>query len=138
MPTALRNTLAVLAGIVTAFLVVMLVEMLGHRLFPVPAGLDFNDKAAMAAFVRTLPVGALLCVLLAWVSGSFSGAWLAARLAVSRRPLLSGVVGLFVLAASITNLMMLPHPLWFSITAVIAVPAAAWLAGRLASAGAAR
>lgn len=37
-----------------------------------------------------------------------------------------------MLAATIANLISLPHPLWFTVTAIAVIPFMAWLAGVLA------
>ncbi|MGH9371321.1 MAG: hypothetical protein ACRD15_07315, partial [Vicinamibacterales bacterium] len=69
-----------------------------------------TDPTAIRAHVAQLPLGAFLFVLGAWSLGSFLGAWLAARLA-PRKQLAHGlIVGAPFLAASVANLVMLPHP----------------------------
>ena len=138
MPSALRNTLALLVGMAAGFTVVFVIESIGHQVYPPPADLDFSDPAAIREFVRTLPLGAFLFVLAAWVAGAFGGAWVAAAMANTRRMTFAGIVGALVLAASVANLLMIPHPLWFSVAALIAVPAAAVAGGRLATSAAAR
>lgn len=138
MPPILRRILAVLAGMVTGFVLVALVESAGHTVYPPPKDIDFTDPAALNAYVRSIPLGALLFVLLAWVVGTFGGAWVAARLA-GRQPMLhAGIIGALLLAASVANLIAIPHPVWFSVSAVVLVPLSAWRAGRLAADSAGR
>ena len=45
--TALRSVGAVLAGLVTLFVIVFIGEMAGHHLFPMPAGVDPHDMGAV-------------------------------------------------------------------------------------------
>ncbi len=138
MPPILRRILAVLAGMVTGFVLVALVESAGHTIYPPPKDLDFTDPAALNAYVRSIPLGALLFVLLAWVVGTFGGAWVAARLAGPQPMLHAGIIGALLLAASVANLIAIPHPVWFSVSAVVLVPLSAWRAGRLAADSAGR
>lgn len=50
------------------------------------------------------------------------------------RPLLfAGIVGTFVLAATIANLVMLPHPTWFAAIGIVGIVLAAVAAGAVAS-----
>jgi nicotinamide riboside transporter PnuC len=45
----------------------------------------------------------------------------------------ASIVGGLVLLGTIMNLFAIPHPLWFSITAVLAVIATIFITGRLGS-----
>lgn len=126
-----RKILAVVAGVILAGIVVYAVEAIGHQVYPPPAGLDMKNMEAMKNYVATLPMGALLFVLLAYVLGSFAGGWLAAKIARSSQihvPLTVGGVQLFF---GLINLLMIPHPLWFAIAAVIVFLPAAFLGGKL-------
>ncbi|MCG3120890.1 MAG: hypothetical protein ALAOOOJD_03785 [bacterium] len=126
-----RNILAVIAGVILAGIVTYAVQGIGHQVYPPPANLDIKNLEAMKAYVATLPMGALLFVLLAYVLGSFAGGWLAAKIARTSQihvPLTVGGVQLFF---GIINLLMIPHPLWFAIAAVIVFLPAAFLGGKL-------
>jgi hypothetical protein len=122
-----RKVLAVVAGAVVAFLIVLLVEGLGLRIYPPPPGVDVGDPASRAAAVAAMPLGALLFVLAAWVLGAGIGAAVATAV-VRREARWPGlVVGGLILAGSLYNLMVIPHPVWFTAAAVALVPAATWL-----------
>lgn len=126
-----RNILAVIAGVILAGIVTYAVQTVGHQVYPPPENLDIKNLEAMKAYVATLPMGALLFVLLAYVLGSFAGGWLAAKIARSSQihvPLTVGGVQLFF---GLINLLMIPHPLWFAIAAVIVFLPAAFLGGKL-------
>ncbi len=131
MQPYIRNLLAIVAGVLAAFVLVGLIEALGHMVYPVPEGLDFTNPDQLQAYVQGLPVGALLFVLAAWVVATFVGGLVAASVARTRPLLYSTIVGAVVLAATIANLLMIPHPRWFAIAAVVAIPIAAFVAARL-------
>jgi hypothetical protein len=46
--SALRDALAVLAGVIVGGVVVGAVESVGHLIWPPPPGLDVSDPAALA------------------------------------------------------------------------------------------
>ncbi len=128
----LRNVFAGVAGIATAVIVVFLIERLGHSIYPPPIDLDYSDVDAIRTFYSQLPLLALLFPMIAWIVGTFTGTLLACYLGTASTMTFAGVVGTLMLAATISNLILIPHPLWFSILAVVAVAGAAWLAMQLA------
>ncbi len=113
-----RKIAAGVAGVVVAFAVVALVEYIGHMVYPPPADIDTHDLEAMAQLVTELPMGAFLFVLAAWASGALAGSIVAGRIIGQPTVLYTiGVTGIVTLA-SIMNLIAIPHPTWFSISAI--------------------
>ncbi len=131
----IRNIGALIAGIVTAFASIYLIEKLGHTIYPPPADLDFSDPEAIRPYIATLPIVALLFPMFAWFVGTFAGSLVANFCGDAKPYVFAGIVGGLVLAATVANLIMIPHPLWFSITSLIGIVASAWLANRLAVTG---
>ena len=54
-------------------LTVSLVEMLGHMVYPPPEGLDPAHPETIIEAMKTMPGGALLAVVIAWILGAFAG-----------------------------------------------------------------
>lgn len=125
-----RSLLGVLAGAVVAVVVIMLVEMVSLWLYPLPAGVDASDHAALAAAVRMLPVGAFLLILVAWLLGAATGAVVALRVAMGAARWPGLAVGGLVLAGAAYNLATIPHPTWFVGVAVVGIIAATLLSTR--------
>lgn len=128
----LRLILATLAGILVSGLVVGLVEALNMMLYPPPAGIDLHDPAQVVEMVAALPTTALVVVLIAWSVGSFSGGWVAARLAKHHQAIVAAIVGAFILAGVIYNVTVLPHPMWMSILGLLLPIPSALFGARLA------
>jgi len=114
-----RNILAVVLALLAGALGVFLVESLSAFIYPPPADLDVADKEALAGFVEKLPTGALVLILVAHALGSLAGGVVCAL--VARRVWYGGaaIVGVLLLAAGVANLVMIPHPTWFSIIDVL-------------------
>lgn len=112
MQTVLRNLLAVVLGALATGLVVLGVQVLGHRLFPSAAPMDPADPEVMRTFVQSLPLGALAFVVMAWTLGAFAGSSTAIRLARSQHALLAWFVGGLTLATVGINVWQIPHPTW--------------------------
>ena len=82
----------------------------------------------MIEYVATLPVGALLFVLASYVIATFDGVFIAGWIGRAKPFIFALVVGVLMLVATITNLLMIPHPLWFSAAAIVGIIVAAWIA----------
>jgi predicted MFS family arabinose efflux permease len=116
-----RAIIAVIAGVIAAFIAILLVEELGALIVPAGQSPPLTDAAAMAAYLATLPMSAYAFVLAAYAVGSAVGGTVAARMVGRRDSRTVWVVGALVLAATVANLVMIPHPFWFSIASVAAI-----------------
>jgi hypothetical protein len=130
---SVRVVVAALVGVITALVLVVGIEAVGHRLYPTPAGIDLSDPDQLRRYVDGLPVGAFLIVLASWVVATFVGGLVAAMVATSHPHLLAGSIGVVILLATFANLVVVPHPTWFSVLAMVTVPVAAWASGVLAA-----
>lgn len=132
MHPLVRSALGLAAGAVVAFALIAGIQALNQALYPPPAGLDFNDRAAVAEYIALAPLGAMLVVLAGYAVGTFAGAFVAAK-AAGWAPVGHALIlgGLF-LAAGVANVVMLPHPAWFTAASLAVFVPAAWLGGRLA------
>jgi hypothetical protein len=126
-----RTILGLVAGTVTAFACVFLVETIGHLVYPVPADLGTGNEDQMAAFVRGLPLGALAFVAAGWFLGALAGGSVAA--VISRRRWASWLIGGLVAAAAIVTILMIPHPEWMQVSALIVPLLGATLGGHFAA-----
>ena len=125
----LRSILAVLAGLVVAWITVSLFEFASMHTFPPPPGVDVHDPQQLALLIAQMPVGALALVLAGWIVGALDGGLVATL--VARRRVPAVVVGVLVMLGAFLMVAMVPHPMWMSIAGVLLpVPSAlfgAWL-----------
>ena len=122
-----RNIGAGLAGVIISMVLVWVVEKIGHVVYPPPADLNFADPDAMRDYIETLPLGALLFVAAAWFIGTLGGTCAACAIGTAKPMIFAMVVGGLMLVATVVNLVMIPHPTWFSILGVVGILIAAWL-----------
>lgn len=134
VPKMLRFTAAVVVGVMVALALVAATDAISHAVYPSPIGSDILTTEQLNAHLRALPLGALLFVLFAWVIGTFGGACAASLVAGTRPTMFSAIIGVFVLAATIAYLIVIPHPTWLAVAGMVAVPATALAAGRVMSA----
>ncbi len=125
-----KRILAVVAGFVVANVVIAGTELVGSKVFPLPRGLDMKDPHALAAYVAGMPPGAVALVLFGYALGSFAGG-VAATVISGRATLTPGlVVGAFVTAGGVLNLVQIPHPLWLALASLAMYLPFAWLGSR--------
>ncbi len=116
-----RTIGGVVAGFVTAFVVVLAVEMIGLQVFPQPAGMDPTNPESVRQHLSEISAGSFLTVLAAWTLAAFVGPVVTRRIAgeAPRWPALT-VAALFA-ALCLYNLIMIPSPAWFGPAAVFVV-----------------
>jgi hypothetical protein len=130
MRAFLRSFLAVVTGLIAGFVVVFAVESVSHLVYPPPARLNMNDPGALREVIANMPAGAFAFVLFAQLLGTFTGALACATIA-GRAPLVHAmIIGGFFFLGCILNVFLIPHPIWYSVTAPPLALAAAYLAGR--------
>ena len=126
----LRDVGAVFAGMFIGGLANMGVLMLSWVIWPLPAGFDMNDPVALKAYVATMPVAALLVVILAHLSQAFLGGWIAARISVDRSMVVAMIVGALSLLGGILNMFNIGGPAWMWIEMPLYL-VASWAAATL-------
>jgi hypothetical protein len=126
----MRMGVAGVVGVFCAVAVVAAIELVSHAIYAPPIPPDMNDPAAVAAFIGSMPLGAFLFVLGAYVAGTAVGGLVANAIARRHAMRFAWIVGGLILAASIANFLRLPHPAWFVVATLVAVPLTAWLTGR--------
>ena len=127
----LKTVSALVAGVLLAVAVVILVQFVGHQLYPAADRIGMTDREAMAQQVAALPLGALLAVPLSWFAGSLCGGVLASIIDRTRPVIAAGGVAAFILFAAVYTLVVFPHPWWLAATGVTIIPFGAWIATRI-------
>ncbi len=114
----MRNVLAVLAGLATSMLLVFGIETLGTVFFPLPEGADPTNYEWLKNNIDQIPNGALVMVALAHLLGIVAGMYIASLNSKSSM-IPAYIVGVLMLLATVVNLFMIPHPMWFKISDII-------------------
>jgi hypothetical protein len=127
----LRSLLAIVAGLITAMLVIFGVEAAGMLLFPPPVGMRLETEADLARLVAMSSPAAKAWLVFGWALGSFVGAWVAARISVRHRRIAALAVALFIVAGTVMNAMVIAHPMWMNLLGLLLPVPLALLAARL-------
>lgn len=112
-----------IAGLITALVLIMLLERLSGTLYPPPATTRQPTIEELELFIASAPFGAVALLLLSYLTGAFAGGFVGTLLArPSWVPAL--VVGLFLTMGSVVNLLMVKHPAGYWAMLAIYLPGA--------------
>jgi hypothetical protein len=139
-----RCILAVILGAILANATIFLMHAVSEMIFAPPPELKAEfakvqsggemDRDKVRELIQTMPLGALLMVVLAWEMGAFVGGAASAVIAGWKRLVFAGVSGAAVLAGTILNIMMIPgHPDWMIIAGLLLPLPVSLIAGKLVS-----
>ena len=127
----LRVILGAIAGVTIAVGFAVFAEDRWAKSYPAPADLDWSDAAAVQRFMESLTIGAMLWLVAGWIGATFIGALIGSTFARARAPLVSKIVGGFMLAASSANFLLTPHPSWVIAATILGIVAVTWFAKML-------
>ncbi|WP_300545296.1 hypothetical protein [Maricaulis sp.] len=129
----LRNILAVIAGIVAGGIGVGVFEWLGHMAFPLQPALmaQLSDPETFREAAAQVPDINRLAVVAAWALGALVAGAVTAFVARRRHTGLALIAGGGLLFAGLSNLIMIPSPLWMWALGLAVFMPMAWLGARL-------
>ena len=131
MPSYLRVALALVAGVATGVLTMMLIQ---HFLpFQPPTGVDYASGKPFNAWVGSLPPWAFQVMLGVFLAGALAGGFVTRLIAPDPSAFpLELIVGFILLFYSIVSFQAAPTPPWLTYTACPGCRVFAWLGGWIA------
>lgn len=133
MNPIIKNILAVITGAVAGSILNMCIIMVSGSVIPPPAGADVTTMEGLKASLHLFEPKHFILPFLAHALGTLAGAFIAALLAATHKMQMALIVGFLFLVGGISNVFMLPSPMWFNITdiALSYIPMA-YLGGKFA------
>ncbi|MBK8052039.1 MAG: hypothetical protein IPK35_01840 [Saprospiraceae bacterium] len=115
MSPTVKNIIVFIGALVAGGVVVFGLESLSHQIFPPPSDINPNNLESLKSIMKNAPAGSLALVILAHAAGAMVSGWIIGRFASSSHRLLAMGIGLLWTITGVANLVMIPHPVWFSI-----------------------
>jgi hypothetical protein len=116
----IKNIMIIIGSIVAGSAVIYLAESLGHKLYPLPEGIDVYDSVAMKEYIFSMPLTGFVILLVGYELGGFGAGFFAALLSPpSFRTKNALIAGSFLTVGSAINLILIPHPVWFNIISMM-------------------
>jgi hypothetical protein len=125
----LRIIMGVIVGVVAGGAVIYGWEILGHKIWPLPPGLNVKDPEQLKTLITGMPVMAIAWIGIGYALGVFVGSSIA-NVVAQGRAVAGWVVAVLLMAGAVWTMIAIPHPLWFIGLTVVMWAAAAWGAAR--------
>ena len=109
-----RYVLPVVAGVMSGMILQVLGEKLIHMIFPAPAGLDVQNKEAIAAYMSQVPTVEFVFLLVNYAICSFVAGAVATFVVGREHRSPAIIVGSLITLGEVLNVVMIPQPIWFS------------------------
>lgn len=116
MSPVIKNTLAVILGIVGGSIINGAIISISSQIIPPPTGADITTMEGLKASMHLFQPRHFLMPFLAHALGTFTGVFIPFKLAVSHHFKMALTVSIFFLAGGIANVFLLPSPVWFTFT----------------------
>jgi len=123
----MKSAIAVILAIVIGSFTIFLVQRLGHKIYPMPMDLDFSNREAIKAYLSSAPLGSLLMVIIAWLTGSIVAGAIGSIYNRPEKLKVSVIAGGILMGFALINLINIPHPVWMWSSLLVFVPGA-WMA----------
>lgn len=111
----IKNTFAVIAGLLLGSIVNMGLITISGSIIPPPEGADVTTMEGLKASIHLFQPKHFIFPFLAHALGTFVGALVAALIAANHKLKFAIVIGGFFLVGGTANVLMLPAPAWFNV-----------------------
>jgi hypothetical protein len=133
MNPIIKNILAVVAGVVIGGALNSGIIMISSSVIPPPNGADVTTMEGLKAALPFFQPKHFIMPFLAHALGTLLGAFIAAKFSANHKMIFAYVIGGFFLIGGISNVFMLPSPVWFTIVdLVLAYIPMSFIASKLA------
>jgi len=111
-----RNFLAITAGIISCFLMIFAIEIIGHTLNPMPVSV-YDTEAFKNYIQNEAPKSFYIIVLIGYTVGSFTGGFVTSFISSTKKIVHAMTVGGILMGIGMYNLTTLHYPSWIVICA---------------------
>ena len=134
MNNTVKNSLAVIVGIIVGGALNMGIIMISGTIIPPPGGADVTTMEGLKASMHLFEPKHFLMPFLAHALGTFVGAAITAKMAANHKMRYAIGVGCWYFIGGVINIFMLPSPIWFTLVDLgLAYFPMAYIAGKIFS-----
>lgn len=119
MNSTLKNTIAVIAGLVIGSIINMGIIMISSSVIPPPNGADITTMEGLKETMHLFEPKHFLFPFLAHAIGTLIGAFTASKFAANKQKSMALIVGFIFLIGGTINVFLLSAPMWFNATDLI-------------------
>jgi uncharacterized membrane-anchored protein YhcB (DUF1043 family) len=135
-----NKILPIVLGIIVGFVVIRLFDFFSHEFYdqdvlsslPEPTKENREEyMQALSEMIAKLPMVSLVLVMTGWLVAGFVGGAVAAKLTKGNWKKNALTVGFILFLATLSNILIIPHPLWMTIIGLSGIVPLAYLGGLL-------
>jgi hypothetical protein len=119
MNSNLKNTIAVIAGLIIGGIINMGIIMISSSVIPPPNGADITTMEGLKETMHLFEPRHFLFPFLAHAIGTLIGAIVTSKFAATKKRSMALIVGFIFLIGGTINVFLLPAPMWFNATDLI-------------------
>ncbi len=119
MNSTVRNILAVVLGLIIGSIVNMGIIMMSGFIIPPPEGGDVSTMEGLKQTMHLFEPKHFIFPFLAHALGTLFGAIIASLVAATHKVKFALSIGFLFLIGGITNVFMLPSPIWFTVVDLV-------------------
>lgn len=116
----MRQILSIIAGLSTAFLIIVMAQMIKEGLFPTPINLNFDETAKVDEWYASLPSKAFVILAISHSFAAFSAGLISALVSGINRYIFGLISVCIIFVTVIIFLFTYNFPTWFVITDTVA------------------
>lgn len=116
----MRQILSIIAGLSTAYLIIVMANMIKEGLYPTPVELDFSNKQQVEAWFDTLPAKAFLITAISHALSAFSAGFISSLVSGVSRYIFGLISVTVIFVTAIIYLLSYNFPAWFVISDTLA------------------
>ncbi|MCW3072129.1 MAG: hypothetical protein JWO44_2019 [Bacteroidetes bacterium] len=124
-----KKILSTVLGLIGGLFVIFSLEVLGHIIYPMPAGINLSDTEAIKAYTSGAPSLVFVLLVFSYALGSMAGGLIAAAMAPANKMAKAITVGGILMGLGAYNLFMIPHPVWTIIISIFLFIPCSYLGG---------
>jgi hypothetical protein len=119
MKPIIKNSIAILAGLVLGNVVNLGIIMLSSNIIPPPEGADVTTMAGLKATMHLFEPKHFIMPFLAHALGTLIAVLVAVRFAASHHLKLAIGIAVVFLIAGLVNVFILPSPIWYTMVDLV-------------------
>lgn len=116
----MRQLLSIIAGLSTAYLIIVMANMIKEGLYPTPMELDFSNRQQVEAWFETLPPKSFLITAIGHALAAFSAGFISSLVSGTSRFIFGLISVTVIFVTTIIFLFTYNFPVWFVITDTLA------------------
>ncbi len=127
----LRNIAGIIVGLIVASLFLAAILFVGWSIYPLPEQVEFLRPRTYEHLDRNIYPGTYIFEILSYIVSTFFGGTVVALVVKLAKPAYATLIGIIFFVLVLVKFILIPHPTWFNIVAVLPILPMGYFGGKL-------